>query len=98
MDGSYWHTGLVPRVATGESSLARAVRILEAFTPDEPELVRFERTLEALWTAIARATEARDFRASPSRLCEWCSYQSCCPAFGGTPPAYPMTAPTPHLP
>jgi DNA-binding IclR family transcriptional regulator len=29
---------LVPRVATGESSLARAVRILEAFTPDAPEL------------------------------------------------------------
>src|SRR5918997_5935757 len=28
----------VPRVATGESSLARAVRILESFTADEPEL------------------------------------------------------------
>jgi DNA-binding IclR family transcriptional regulator len=28
----------VPRVATGESSLARAVRILESFTAEEPEL------------------------------------------------------------
>jgi DNA-binding IclR family transcriptional regulator len=28
----------VPRVTTGESSLARAVRILESFTPDQPEL------------------------------------------------------------
>jgi DNA-binding IclR family transcriptional regulator len=28
----------VPRIATGESSLARAVRILDAFTPDEPAL------------------------------------------------------------
>jgi DNA-binding IclR family transcriptional regulator len=28
----------MPRVATGESSLARAVRILESFTPEEPEL------------------------------------------------------------
>ncbi|MCW2683416.1 MAG: Transcriptional regulator, IclR family protein [Blastococcus sp.] len=28
----------MPRVATGESSLARAVRILESFTPDAPEL------------------------------------------------------------
>jgi DNA-binding IclR family transcriptional regulator len=28
----------MPRVATGESALARAVRILESFTPDEPEL------------------------------------------------------------
>lgn len=28
----------MPRVATGESSLSRAVRILECFTPDEPSL------------------------------------------------------------
>lgn len=28
----------VPRTATGESSLSRAVRVLEAFTADEPEL------------------------------------------------------------
>ncbi len=28
----------MPRVPTGESSLARAVRILESFTPDRPEL------------------------------------------------------------
>ena len=26
------------RAATGESSLARAVRVIAAFTPDEPEL------------------------------------------------------------
>ena len=32
------HTAVVPRTATGESSLARAVRILESFTSDEPEL------------------------------------------------------------
>lgn len=38
MDGSPCHTRDVPRVATGESALARAVRILESFTPDEPEL------------------------------------------------------------
>jgi DNA-binding IclR family transcriptional regulator len=38
MNGSSWHTEAMPRVATGESSLARAVRILESFTPDEPEL------------------------------------------------------------
>ena len=38
MDGRVCHTPRMPRVATGESSLARAVRILESFTPDEPEL------------------------------------------------------------
>src|SRR5829696_6182549 len=32
------HTDTVARTATGESSLTRAVRVLEAFGPDEPEL------------------------------------------------------------
>jgi DNA-binding IclR family transcriptional regulator len=38
MDESLWDPVRVPRVATGESSLARAVRVLESFTPDDPEL------------------------------------------------------------
>lgn len=38
MNGRPWQTVPVPRVATGESSLARAVRILESFTLEEPEL------------------------------------------------------------
>jgi putative RecB family exonuclease len=59
------------------------------FTPDAVELERFERTLLALWEAIERATEAREFRAQPSRLCNWCSYQALCPAYGGTPPPFP---------
>lgn len=59
------------------------------YTPDEPELVRFERTLEAIWEAILRAGESGDFRPSPSKLCGWCAHQSRCPAFGGTPPEYP---------
>lgn len=38
MDGRRCHTVGMPRVATGESSLARAVRLLESFTPEEPAL------------------------------------------------------------
>ncbi|MFC4003406.1 RecB family exonuclease [Prauserella oleivorans] len=60
-----------------------------AYTPDEPELVRFERTLEAIWKAILKAGRTGDFRPSPSRLCNWCSHQALCPSFGGTPPEYP---------
>ena len=33
-----WNTRRVPRTATGESSLARAVRIIAAFTPDDVSL------------------------------------------------------------
>ncbi len=60
-----------------------------SYAPDAAELERFERTLHAIWAAIARATQTGDFRPSPSRLCGWCDYQAHCPAFGGTPPPYP---------
>ncbi|PXY30199.1 recombinase RecB [Prauserella sp. PE36] len=60
-----------------------------AYTPDEAELVRFERTLEAIWQAILRAGRTGDFRPNPGKLCGWCSHQALCPSFGGTPPEYP---------
>ncbi|MGX7828354.1 RecB family exonuclease [Actinokineospora sp. 24-640] len=60
-----------------------------AYTPDEAELTRFERTLDAIWQAILRAGRTGDFRPNRSRLCGWCSHQAHCPEFGGTPPAYP---------
>jgi putative RecB family exonuclease len=60
-----------------------------SYTPDEAELRRFERTLEAIWAAVLRAGEDGDFRPNPGRMCRWCSYQALCPAFDGTPPPYP---------
>jgi putative RecB family exonuclease len=59
------------------------------YRPEEPELRRFARTLDAIWAAILRAGKTGDFRPNPGRLCEWCSHQALCPAFGGTPPEYP---------
>jgi putative RecB family exonuclease len=53
-----------------------------------------ERKLLALWEAIRRATETGDWRPSPSRLCDWCNYRALCPAFGGTPPPYPLPVAT----
>lgn len=64
------------------------------YTPDEADLRATERKLLALWRAIQRATETGDWRPSPSRLCDWCDYQAICPAFGGTPPPLPITAPS----
>jgi putative RecB family exonuclease len=86
-----WRTrGVVPRVL-------RLIYLKDAeicdYAPDPEELVRFERTVLALWRAIEQATAARDFRPRPSRLCGWCSHQQVCPAFGGTPPAYPEPQP-----
>jgi putative RecB family exonuclease len=64
------------------------------YHPDEAELRSFERTLHALWAAIDRARSTGDWRAKPSKLCDWCDHQALCPAFGGTPPPLPTeTAP-----
>ena len=82
-----WRTrGVVPRAL-------RLIYLKDAeacdYSPDAGELAAFERTLVALWQAIERATEDRDFRPKPGRLCGWCHHQSLCPAYGGTPPPFP---------
>ena len=59
------------------------------YAPDEAELRRFERTLEAIWQAILKAGKTGDFRANRSKLCNWCDHKARCPEFGGVPPAYP---------
>ncbi|MET4432259.1 MULTISPECIES: RecB family exonuclease [unclassified Mycolicibacterium] len=59
------------------------------YTPDLDELLRFEKTLMAMWSAIQTAGVTGDFRPNPSRLCDWCAHHQHCPVFGGTPPPYP---------
>jgi putative RecB family exonuclease len=45
------------------------------------------RKLTAVWAAIERSCEREDFRPRPSKLCDWCAFQTHCPAFGGDPEA-----------
>jgi putative RecB family exonuclease len=78
--------GVVPRQLR---LLYLADRQVLSYTPDEAELIRFERTLAAIWSAIQRAARSGDFRPNPGRMCDWCDHKPCCPAFGGTPPPYP---------
>jgi putative RecB family exonuclease len=78
--------GVVPRQLR---LLYLADRQLLSYTPDEAELIRFERTLVAIWSAIQRAAHSGDFRPSPSRMCDWCDHKAHCPEFGGIPPPYP---------
>ncbi len=78
--------GVVPRQLR---LLYLADRQALSYTPDEAELLRFERTLVAIWSAIRRAARSGDFRPNPSRLCNWCDHKPRCPAFGGLPPTYP---------
>jgi putative RecB family exonuclease len=60
------------------------------YSPDEADLRSLERQLDAIATAITTARETGDWRHKPGRLCDWCSYQALCPAFGGTPPPLPV--------
>src|SRR3712207_5387672 len=62
------------------------------YAPDEGELVRFERTLQAIWAAIERAVSTQDFRPNRTRLCDWCDHQALCPSSGATPPPFPAEA------
>jgi len=63
------------------------------YQPDESDLLATERKVEALWQAIERAHQRRDWRPRPGRVCEWCAHQAICPAFGGTPPPVPDDLP-----
>ncbi len=85
-----WRTrGVVPAmlqlVYLGNGEMLR-------YVPDESDLLATERKVEAIWRAIVRAQDSGDWRPNKSRLCDWCSFQSLCPEFGGTPPPLPTRA------
>ena len=81
--------GVVPRmlqlVYLGNSELVR-------YEPDERDLLATERKVQALWAAIERAAAGGDWRPSPSRLCDWCSFRDLCPAHGNIAPPLPAHA------
>ncbi len=51
---------------------------------DDQKLDAMERQVRALWDAIIRAEARQSYPPRQSRLCDWCSFQEICPAFGGT--------------
>lgn len=63
------------------------------YTPDEADLLATERKVNALWTAIERATRTGDWQPRRSALCGWCDHRAICPAWGGTPPPLPQELP-----
>jgi putative RecB family exonuclease len=91
-----WRTrGVVPRRL---QLMYLGDREVLAYSPDESDLLATERKLLALWEAIERAVQARDFRPRPSRLCEWCDHKAAgsaggCPEWGGTILPWPEVLP-----
>ena len=66
------------------------------YSPDEADLLATERKLLALWTAIEKSMQAKDFLPKPSRLCDWCDHQALCPAKGGELLPWPEAVPAPE--
>ncbi|VFA81901.1 Inactivated superfamily I helicase [Gordonia paraffinivorans] len=63
------------------------------YHPDHEELLRFERTLRAIWQAIRTAVASGDFRPKKTGLCRFCEHKARCPEFGGEIPPYPGPPP-----
>jgi putative RecB family exonuclease len=54
-------------------------------TPTEQTVNGVAKRTTALWSAVAGACERDDFRPSPGRLCDFCTFRPYCPAHGGDP-------------
>jgi putative RecB family exonuclease len=79
-------TGVLPRLL--RLYYLRDREVLD-YSPDAADLTALERQVEAIAVAIAKARDTGNWRAKPSKLCDWCAHQALCPAFGGTPPPLP---------
>jgi len=51
---------------------------------NDAQLDAMDRQLRALWSAIDKAIAQERFPPRVSRLCDWCSFQSICPAWADT--------------
>ncbi|OIQ79051.1 PD-(D/E)XK nuclease superfamily protein [mine drainage metagenome] len=59
---------------------------------DESDLLAVERSISAIWLAIRKNHLSGNWPATPSRLCDWCSFKQFCPEFGGTLLPLPLEA------
>ena len=48
--------------------------------PKPAEMDRARETVRQVWTSMKRANDEADWQAKPSKLCDWCSFQTRCPA------------------
>jgi putative RecB family exonuclease len=57
--------------------------------PSTQSIRGLQQRTTAIWSAIERACDREDFRPKPGRLCDFCAFQTWCPAFGGDPALAP---------
>ncbi len=59
------------------------------YDPDERDLRFVEQKITAVWQAIRTAAREKQWPATPSKLCGWCSFKPTCSAHGGEVPPAP---------
>jgi putative RecB family exonuclease len=59
------------------------------YDPTEKDLLGTEKKILAIWQAISTAAQQREWPATPTKLCGWCSFKPICPAHGGSCPPAP---------
>ncbi|HTZ07749.1 MAG TPA: PD-(D/E)XK nuclease family protein [Acidimicrobiales bacterium] len=101
LGGVQFYALLCEQVLGQRPALVRLMYLKEPVTIDarpSDQAVRGTRQrTAAVWSAIERACQHEDFRPRPSALCNWCSFRSLCPVYGGDPSRTAEFAPPPVL-
>ena len=89
LGGVHFYAFLCERVLGRRPSRIQLLYLAEPVAivaePSDQSIRGLEQRTAAIWKAVERACETDDFRPRPSPLCNWCSFQDYCPAFGGDP-------------
>lgn len=56
--------------------------------PRRQDIESARETVRTVWTAMKRANDTATWQAKPSKLCDWCSFQTRCPAKSSHVPAF----------
>lgn len=59
-----------------------------SYDPVEADIDLFCRQVDSVWKNILQSLEKRYFAPRTSPLCNWCSFQKFCPAFGASTPPW----------
>ena len=89
LGGVHFYAFLCERVLGRRPSRIQLLYLAEPVAivaePSDQSIRGLEQRTAAIWKAVERACATDDFRPRPSPLCNWCSFQDYCPAFGGDP-------------
>jgi putative RecB family exonuclease len=87
--GVHFYAMLCEEVLGTRPAVVRLMHLREPVVidavPSDQAIQGLRRRTAAVWKAIERSCAEDDFRPRPGPLCDWCSFQTFCPAFGGDP-------------